>query len=102
MGLEYDIVIVAITPDQVGPEHGHTAATGRPPVRALFPDVKIADALRAASPTSRRIFLEFGFSLDTRSGESTHGYYAPEDMVDRNLILKRLFANIRNMGIQGE
>lgn len=102
MGLEYDFDIVAIAPDEVDPQHGHTAVTGRPPVRALFRDVKTADALRAASPKIRRIFVESGFSLDTQSSEAARGYFSPEDMVDRNLILKRLFANIRNMGVQGE
>lgn len=102
MGLEYDFDIVAVAPDQHDPEHGHSAVTGRPPVRALFRDVKTADALRAASPKIRRIFLESGFSLDAREGDTARGYYSPEDMVDRDLILKRLFANIRNMGVQGE
>lgn len=102
MGLEYDFDIVAIGPDEVDPEHGHTSVTGRPPVRARFRDVKTADALRAASPKIRRIFLESGFSLDTRDGETARGYYAPEDIMDRQRILKRLFANIRNMGVQGE
>lgn len=102
MGLEYDFDIVAIAADEIDPEHGHTAVTGRPPVRALFRDVKTADALRAASPKIRRIFLESGFSLDTRDRETAHGFYAPEDIVDRQLILKRLFTNIRNMGVQGE
>ena len=29
-------------------------------------------------------------------------YYAPEDVVDRNLMMERLVANICNMGVQGE
>ncbi len=102
MSLEYDFDIVAIAPDEVDPEHGHSAVTGRPPVRALFRDVKTADALRAASPKIRRIFLESGFSLDTRGDNIARGFFPPEDMPDRNIILKRLFANIRNMGVQGE
>ncbi len=102
MSLAYDFDIVAVAPDEVDPEHGHSAVTGRPPVRAQFRDVKTADALRAASPKIRRIFLESGFSLDTRASDTSPGYYSLEDMEDRTLILKRLFANIRNMGVQGE
>ncbi|KIC38649.1 hypothetical protein RA27_19705 [Ruegeria sp. ANG-R] len=102
MSLAYDFDIVAIAPDEVDPEHGHTAVTGRPPVRAQFRDIKTADALRAASPKIRRIFLESGFSLDTVGDHQSGGFYQPEDTEDRNLILKRLFANIRNMGVQGE
>ncbi|EEE37868.1 hypothetical protein RKLH11_1706 [Rhodobacteraceae bacterium KLH11] len=102
MSLEYDFDIVAIAPDEVDPEHGHSAVTGRPPVRAQFRSVKTADALRAASPKIRRIFLESGFSLEIGGSNLSGGYFRPEDAVDRNLILKRLFANIRNMGVQGE
>ncbi|MEX0306369.1 MAG: hypothetical protein AB3N12_03180 [Ruegeria sp.] len=102
MSLEYDFDIVAIAPDEVDPEHGHTAVTGRPPVRAQFRNIKTADALRAASPKVRRIFLESGFSLDGADGHLARGYFRPEDAQDRILILRRLFANIRNMGVQGE
>ncbi len=102
MSLEYDFDIIAIAPDEVDPEHGHSAVTGRLPVRAQFRNVKTADALRAASPKIRRIFLESGFSLETGGGNLSGGYFRPEDVVDRKLILKRLFANIRNMGVQGE
>ncbi len=102
MSLEYDFDIVAIAPDEVDPEHGQTSITGRPPVRARFRDIKTADALRAASPKIRRIFLESGFSLDESDGHLARGYFRPEDAEDRLLILKRLFANIRNMGVQGE
>ncbi|WP_299949336.1 hypothetical protein [uncultured Ruegeria sp.] len=102
MSLEYDFDIVAIAPDEVDPEHGNTAVTGRPPVRAQFRNIKTADALRAASPKIRRIFLESGFSLDTVGGTRSSGYFRPEDSENRLVILKRLFANIRNMGVQGE
>ena len=102
MSLDYDFDIVAIVPDQANPEHGRTATAGRPAVRALFRDVKTADALRAASPKIRRIFQESGFSLETRDQQIARGYYASEDTEDRELILKRLFANIRDMGVQGE
>lgn len=102
MGLEYDFDIVAIAPDEVDPEHGFAAMTGTRPVRALFRDFHTAQALRSASPKIRRIFLESGFSLETRDSGARRGYYPPEDAVDRNRILKRLFTNIRNMGLQGE
>ncbi|SDX28862.1 hypothetical protein SAMN05444358_104170 [Ruegeria halocynthiae] len=102
MSLAYDFDIVAIAPDEVDPEHGHTAVTGRPPVRAQFRNIRTADALRGASPKIRRIFQESGFSLDSVGDDRSCDYYRPEDAEDRNLILRRLFANIRNMGVQGE
>ncbi|WP_170479575.1 hypothetical protein [Ruegeria arenilitoris] len=102
MGLEYDFDIVAIAPDEVDPEHALTPVTGAPPVRAQFRDIKTADALRGASPKIRRIFLESGFSLETAGKNATPGFYSPEDSRNRERILKRLFANIRNMGVQGE
>ncbi len=102
MGLEYDFDIVAIAPDEVDPEHAMTAVTGAPPVRAKFRDIKTTDALRGASPKIRRIFLESGFSLATGGVDAAPGFYASEDAGDRDRILKRLFANIRNMGVQGE
>ncbi|WP_424831892.1 hypothetical protein [Ruegeria sp.] len=102
MGLEYDFDIVAIAPDEVDPEHGFAAMTGTRPVRALFRDFNTAQALRSASPKIRRIFLESGFSLETRASGEKHGFYPPEDTAARNRILKRLFTNIRNMGLQGE
>ncbi len=102
MGLEYDFDIVAIAPDEVDPEHAMTAVTGTRPVRAQFRDVKTADALRAASPKIRRIFLESGFSLDSQDHPAETGFYPASEAKDRERILKRLFANIRNMGVQGE
>lgn len=102
MSLEYDFDIVAIAPDEVDPEHGFAAMTGTRPVRAVFRNFHTAEALRSASPKIRRIFLESGFSLETRNGGSDQGIYPSEDAIDRNRILKRLFMNIRNMGLQGE
>ncbi|KIC45083.1 hypothetical protein RA28_11380 [Ruegeria sp. ANG-S4] len=102
MGLEYDFDIVAVAQDAIDPEHAKTAVTGAPAVRAQFRDIKTADALRGASPKIRRIFTESGFSLDTGEGGSPNGFYAPAEEEDRHRILRRLFANIRNMGVQGE
>ena len=102
MGLEYDFDIVAIAPDEVDPEHGFAAMTGTRPVRAVFRDFQTAQALRSASPKIRRIFLESGFSLETRNSGARRGLYPAEDTVDRNRVIKRLFTNIRNMGLQGE
>jgi len=102
MGLEYDFDIVAIAPDEVDPEHAMTAVTGAPPVRARFRDIKTADALRGASPKIRRIFLESGFSLESGSNGLPSGLYPSGQSLDRARILDRLFANIRNMGVQGE
>ncbi len=102
MGFEYDFDIVAIAPDEVDPEHGVAALTGNRAVRALFRDFHAAQALRTASPKIRRIFLESGFSLETRNSGLPHGRYSPEDALDRERVLRRLFSNIRNMGVQGE
>ncbi len=102
MGLEYDFDIVAVAPDEVDPEHAVSAVTGTRPVRAQFRDVKTADALRAASPKIRRIFLESGFSLESQGQKAEAGVYPASEAEDRERILRRLFANIRNMGVQGE
>ena len=102
MVLEYDFDIVAIAPDEVDPEHGVAAVTGNRAVRAWFRDSQTVQALHNASPKIRRIFVESGFSLEPRPSGVPHGFYLPEDAADRERILKRLFANIRNMGVQGE
>ncbi|WP_170376283.1 hypothetical protein [Ruegeria atlantica] len=102
MGLEYDFDIVAIAPDEVDPEHGMAAVTGHRAVRATFRNTQTVEALHSASPKIRRIFLESGFSLESKGGSLPHGYFLSEDAPDRERILKRLFSNIRNMGVQGE
>ncbi|MES0825716.1 hypothetical protein [Ruegeria sp. SCP11] len=102
MGLEYDFDIVEIAPDEVDPEHGMSAVTGHKAVRASFRNARTVQALHSASPKIRRIFVESGFSLEPKGGDLPHGLYLPEDAEDRERILKRLFANIRNMGVQGE
>ncbi len=102
MSLEYDFDIVAVAQDAVDPEHAKTAVTGAPAVRAQFRNVKTADALRGASPKIRRIFMESGFSLETGDSVMPPGFYKPDQATDRQRILQRLFANIRNMGVQGE
>ncbi len=102
MGLEYDFDIVEIAPDEVDPEHGMAAMTGHRAVRASFRNTRTVQALHSASPKIRRIFTESGFSLEPKGGTLPHGIYRPEDSQDRERILKRLFANIRNMGVQGE
>ncbi|KUJ78893.1 hypothetical protein [Ruegeria profundi] len=102
MVLEYDFDIVAIAPDEVDPEHGVAAMKGHRAVRASFRNARTIAALHSASPKIRRIFLESGFSLESKGNGLPHGYYRSEDAADRERILKRLFANIRNMGVQGE
>ncbi|CUK07834.1 hypothetical protein RUE5091_02997 [Ruegeria denitrificans] len=102
MGLEYDFDIVAIAPDEVDPEHGMAAVTGHRAVRASFRNVQAVEALHSASPKIQRIFLESGFSLEPKGHSLPHGVFLSEDTQDRERILKRLFANIRNMGVQGE
>ncbi|WP_171131902.1 MULTISPECIES: hypothetical protein [unclassified Ruegeria] len=102
MSLNYDFDIVTIAPDEVDPEHGFASMTGTRPVRAVFRDFQTAEALRSASPKIRRIFLESGFSLETRETGVGRGFYRAEDAEARQRVLKRLFTNIRNMGVQGE
>lgn len=102
MSLEYDFDIVAVAQDAVDPEHAKTVVTGTPAVRAQFRNIRTADALRGASPKIRRIFMESGFSLETGDSSMPSGFYEPDEAEDRYRILRRLFANIRNMGVQGE
>lgn len=102
MVFEYDFDIVEIAPDEVDPEHGVAAVTGNRAVRAWFRDIRTVQALHSASPKIRRIFLDSGFSLETGNSDLPHGLYQPDDTLDRERILKRLFSNIRNMGVQGE
>lgn len=102
MSLEYDFDIVEMEPGEA--EGGQIAAnaTGPVPVRALFRDVKTADALRGASPKIRKIFLDAGFGLDTPGSVTPRGFYLPEDAEARERILRNLFSNIKSMGVQGE
>lgn len=102
MSLEYDFDIVAVAQDAIDPEHANTVVTGTPAVRAQFRNIRTADALRGASPKIRRIFMESGFSLETGVSTMPPGYYQSGETEDRDRILRRLFANIRNMGVQGE
>ncbi|SHE34574.1 hypothetical protein SAMN05444279_101232 [Ruegeria intermedia] len=102
MGLTYDFDIVTIADESEteNPEAGAQVA-GRQ-VYAVFRDIRTADALRRASPRIRRIFVDAGFSLDSRRTGLECDLYPAEDAEARALILRRLFDNIRNRGVQGQ
>ncbi len=110
MGLKYDFDIVTIAPDDIDLEQdqpeasgGGTAGAGvTPGAYALFRDVKTADALRAASPKIREMFLNAGFKLATYDSGAPHGYYPSDDAPQRERIIKQLFSNIRKTGLRGE
>ncbi|SMO81404.1 hypothetical protein [Ruegeria faecimaris] len=102
MVLEYDFDIVTIASGENDPEATSSGAQNGRKVRALFRNVKTADALRAASPKIRKIFHDAGFGLDSTRSEITHGYYRPQDTADRDRILRALFHNIRTTGVKGE
>ncbi|WP_170772915.1 hypothetical protein [Ruegeria lacuscaerulensis] len=102
MVLEYDFDIVVVDPGDGEGEQGAEGASKKPVLRAMFRNVKTADALRAASPKIRKIFQDAGFGLDATGSQLMHGFYRPRDEAERERILKALFANIREMGVQGE
>ncbi len=102
MSLEYDFDIVKktfgdIDTEDTGPDDKDGAV-----VLALFRDIKTADALRGASPKIRKMFLDAGFGLDDHVSGIASGVYPPEDLPDRDRILRALFANIKSRGVQGE
>ncbi|CAD0184338.1 hypothetical protein RUESEDTHA_01217 [Ruegeria sp. THAF57] len=102
MVLEYDFDIVVVDPGDGGQETGADGNSQKPVLRAMFRDVKTADALRATSPKIRKIFQDAGFGLDATGSELLHGLYRPRDEAERERILRALFANIRDLGVQGE
>ncbi|TMV06865.1 hypothetical protein FGK63_12140 [Ruegeria sediminis] len=69
---------------------------------ALFRDVRTADALRAASPAIRRLFLNSGFGLNTYDSGVPAGYYPAEDEEARNQILRQLVGDMKNTRLRGE
>lgn len=102
MGLEYDFDIVKVAQDQTDPaEAGGQPDTDRP-VRAVFRDIRTADALRGTSPKIRAMFLDAGFSLESRRSGIAAGVFPAEDLADRVQVLYDLFDNIRRQGVQGE
>ncbi|MTI01309.1 hypothetical protein [Roseibium sp. RKSG952] len=102
MGLEYDFDIVTIAPDELESETVNSEQPEGARVRALFRDVKTADALRGASPKIRNMFEDAGFGLETRNCGVPMGYYSPQHAADRDRILRNLFANIKSQGLKGE
>ncbi|MCG7521106.1 hypothetical protein [Ruegeria sp. Ofav3-42] len=102
MVLEYDFDIVVGEQREKDPNSAQSDASSGATARAQFRNVKTADALRAASPKIRKIFQDAGFDLESTSSDLTHGFFPPHDMPERERILRALFANIRDMGIQGE
>ncbi len=110
MGLKYDFDIVTIAPDDTYEGNEGTdiakenvpAKTAEGVPTALFRDVKTADALRAASPNIRQIFLDAGFRLNTSDSGVPCGFFPADDAPERIRILRRLFANIRKTQLRGE
>lgn len=102
MGIEYDFDIVNVALDDLDPEKLGADTDTERRVCAVFRDIRAADALRGTSPKIRKIFLDAGFSLESRNSGIVPGVFPAEDQVDRVRILRSLFENIRARGIQGE
>lgn len=102
MGLAYDFDIVTIAQDRDGREGSEAGKPVPGQVRARFRDVKTADALRGASPRIREMFVDAGFTLDSHGSGESRGFYSPEDTEERERILRRLFANMRSIGLRGQ
>lgn len=102
MGLEYDFDIVRIAPGDIDPKNTGSQSGADHQVRAVFRDIRTADALRGTSPKIRKMFLDAGFSLESRNSGIARDVFPVEDLTDRVRILRNLFANIRTGGLQGE
>ncbi|WP_298934244.1 hypothetical protein [uncultured Ruegeria sp.] len=102
MGLKYDFDIVKKASDDFDPELNTAGSNQGAKVRALFRDIKTTDALRGASPKIRGMFLDAGFGLEAHDSGIAPDVYPPADELDRERILRDLFANIKSRGIQGE
>ncbi|WP_120634734.1 hypothetical protein [Ruegeria sp. EL01] len=102
MALKYDFDIVTKTSSDIDPDLSTTGCAEGVEVRALFRDIKTADALRGASPKIRGMFSDAGFGLEAHDSGIAPGVYPPADEPDRDRILRDLFANIKTSGIQGE
>ncbi|WP_050605133.1 hypothetical protein [Ruegeria sp. 6PALISEP08] len=102
MSLEYDFDIVNVALDDSDPEKPGAQMDGGSQVHAVFRDIRTADALRGTSPKIRKMFLDAGFSLESRNSGIVPGVFPAEDQTDRVRILRSLFANVKNRGVQGE
>ncbi|WP_209505148.1 MULTISPECIES: hypothetical protein [unclassified Ruegeria] len=102
MGLEYDFDIVNVALNEIDPEKLGSDSDVERQVCAVFRDIRTADALRGTSPKIRKIFLDAGFSLESRNSGIVPGVFPAEDQVDRVRILRSLFENIKSRGVQGE
>ncbi|MGV6803172.1 MAG: hypothetical protein ACWA49_03130 [Ruegeria sp.] len=102
MVLKYDFDIVKVSPGIDETQVVTSDESVGAQVYAVFRDIRTADALRGTSPRVRRIFVDAGFSLETRNNGAEHGVYLAEDTADREAILRNLFENIRNRGVQGQ
>ncbi len=102
MSLWYDFDIVQTPLGGDGSDAKQNGGNGPVVTRALFRNVKTADALRGASPKIRKMFLDAGFDLEPHESGIAPDKFPPEDAPERALILRVLFANIKSKGLQGE
>lgn len=102
MVLKYDFDIVTINPGIEGSKFEASGDEDGEQVYAVFRDIRTADALRGTSPRVRRIFVDAGFSLESRNIGTENGIFPAEDAADRAEILRNLFINIKNRGVQGQ
>lgn len=102
MGLAYDFDIIRRDVDDGDTERAAPVDGAGGTVRALFRNTQTADALRAASPKIRQIFVDAGFDLDVHQSGLVPGVYPLDDAEDRARILRTLFALIKERGVQGE
>lgn len=104
MGLRYDFDIVTIAPEELANDHDQTETpvNEAAQVRVLFRDFHTAEALRDTSPGFRRMFLDAGFEFETRKSELPFGAYRRENEDQRNQVIRRLFADIKAKGLEGE
>ncbi|NOD63915.1 MULTISPECIES: hypothetical protein [unclassified Ruegeria] len=102
MGLEYDFDIVKAALDDFDSEKPGAQRDGGRQVHAVFRDIRTADALRGTSPKIRKMFLDAGFSLESRNSGIVPGVFPAEDQADRVRVLRSLFANIKTHGVRGE
>lgn len=102
MSLRYDFDIVRKALDEQSADAPLNSGQIGVQVVALFRDVRTSDALRGTSPKIRKMFEDAGFGLAAHDSGIASDVYPPVDEADRVRVLRALFANIKNRGVQGE